>query len=689
MMKTVCRLRLHGGHRHTPPGDLMNDDQHEQVLYAQFGTSSPCWRLSNDSNALELTPVTGDVPANVAIPLNPQQASQIRCLTGVTSHLVLDVRLFGEPLRLHLVGKKLSSNSWAGTASAYDDTESVARDLVHGLSFAEQVVSEVNSVVVIVDRHGRIQRFNRLAEELTGVKEENIIGRNVWALFMSTEDGAASSQNIAGFFNRGVSYEVERRVKTVHGERLFLFRNKFVHSGSGVEEQFLICSGTDITEERLAQERLTELANTDSLTGLANRNAIQDKIRTAIEDAAPDEAVGVLFLDLDNFKKVNDHYGHVFGDRLIRDVSSAISECLNEGDTLARLGGDEFIVLAAKGTAHQLETTAQRILERMRTPFALGLVEVYTGCSIGIALYPEHGDSLESLIRSADTAMYVAKDEGKRTHRVFSPEMNRRVAEYMWLDTNLRRGLEEGQLTLHYQPKLSLATGVVQGVEALVRWNSPERGQIMPAEFIRYAEESGLIGVLGRWVMVTAAKQAAKWKADGYNLRIAINVSARQLVDTAVVRHFSEALQAANLDPCLIDLELTESCLIEDETAAIDLIKQFRQLGAQVHLDDFGTGYSSLSQLGRIPLDVIKLDRSFVRSINADTKAQALVRSMVAVAQELNFKVVAEGIETESEEVFMKGLGVDYVQGFLYGQAMPTAEFERWLQDRQKLRLIA
>jgi cyclic di-GMP phosphodiesterase Gmr len=267
--------------------------------------------------------------------------------------------------------------------------------------------------------------------------------------------------------------------------------------------------------------------------------------------------------------------------------------------------------------------------------------------------------------------------------------MNRRVAEFMWLDTNLRRGLEEGQFALHYQPKLALDTGVVQGAEALVRWNSPERGQIMPVEFIRYAEESGLIGVLGRWVMETAAKQAARWKAAGYDLRIAINVSARQLTDTAVVRHFSEALQRANLDPCLLDLELTESCLIENEAAAIELIKQFRRIGAQVHLDDFGTGYSSLSQLGRIPLDVIKLDRSFVRSIHADMKAQALVRSMVAVAQELDFQVVAEGIETEAEEAFMKGLGVDYVQGFLYGRPMPAADFERWLLDRRRLRLIA
>ncbi len=667
----------------------MNVDQHEPVLYAQFGTSSPCWRLSTDSNALELTPVTGDVPVSVALPLNPQQASQIRGLTGLTSHLVVDVQLVGQPLRLHLVGKKLSRNTWGGTASAHDDTDSVVGALEHGLTFAEQVVSEVNSVVVIVDRHGRIQRFNRLAEELMGVKEEHMIGRNVSALFMSSEHGAASAQDITAFSNHGVSYEVERRIKTVHGERLFLFRNTFVQHGSGVDEQFMICSGSDITEQRFAQDRLTELANTDALTGLANRNAIQDRIRAAIEEARSGETVGVLFLDLDNFKKVNDHYGHVFGDSLIRDVSGAIGTCLNTGDTLARLGGDEFIVLAAKGTAHELEATAQRILERMRTPFSLGLVEVYTGCSIGIARYPEHGDSLESLIRSADTAMYAAKEEGKRTHRVFSPDMNRRVAEYMWLDTNLRRGLDEGQFTLHYQPKLSLTTGAVQGVEALVRWNSPERGQIMPTEFIRYAEESGLIGVLGRWVMQTAACQAARWKADGHNLRIAINVSARQLADAAVVRHFTEALQSANLSPCLIDLELTESCLIEDEAAAIDLIKQFRQLGAQVHLDDFGTGYSSLSQLGRIPLDVIKLDRSFVRSINADTKAQALVRSMVAVAQELDFKVVAEGIETEAEELFMKGLGVDYVQGFLYSQAMPAAEFERWLKDRQKLRLIA
>ncbi|WP_118183337.1 cyclic di-GMP phosphodiesterase [Paraburkholderia phosphatilytica] len=667
----------------------MKDVQPDQLLYAQFGTSSPCWRLSGDSNALELTEDTGPGPANVAVALTSQQAAQIRRLSGVTSHLTLDVHFLGEPLRLHLVGRKLSANLWAGTASSYEDTESVARDLVHGLSFAETVVSEVNSVVVIVDRQGRIQRFNRLAEELTGMKETDVIGRNVWALFMSSSEGAASSHNISSFFNRGVSYEVERVVKTVHGERLFVFRNKFVHSGSGIDEQFLICSGTDITEERRAQERLRELANTDSLTGLMNRNAIHDRIRAALEEAAEGESVGILYLDLDNFKKVNDHYGHVFGDRLIQDVSATIVACLDESDSLARLGGDEFIVLSPRASAHALEGTAQRIIERLRVPFTLGLVEVYTGCSIGIALSPDHGTSLESLVRSADTAMYVAKDAGKRTWRFFSAEMDRKVAEYVWLDTNLRRGLEENQLTLYYQPKLQLSTGMVQSVEALVRWNSPERGQILPTEFIRYAEESGLINPLGRWVMQTAARQAAEWKARGLDLRIAVNVSPRQLVDSSVVRQFREALQGAGLAPCLVDLELTESCLIEDEALATDVIAQFRELGAEVHLDDFGTGYSSLSQLGRIPLDAIKLDRSFVQGIDVNTKAQALVRSMIAVAQELHMKVVAEGIETEREEAFMKALGVDFMQGYLYARAMPAPELEQWLRGRQKLRLIA
>jgi cyclic di-GMP phosphodiesterase Gmr len=648
------------------------------LLNAHFGTNSPYWRLTFDSNALALSAVKGKT--HVAVALSAMQAAKIRRLSGITASLDITITLGGEPIHLHLVGRRVNNLEWAGTASAFSDTQSVARDLVHGLSFAEQVVSEANSVIVIVDQHGRIQRFNRLSEEYTGLHEHDVIGKNVFQLFMSPEEASASRRNIAGFFRNGSSYEVERWVKTVKGERLFLFRNKFVHSGSGKNEVFLICSGTDITEERRAQERLRVLANTDIITGLPNRNAIQDKITQSIA-TRDGHSVGLVYLDLDNFKKVNDAYGHMFGDRLLVEVSLAVLGCLDDDQTLARLGGDEFLVLAQQADREMLQHLAQRIIDRLKTPFRIGLIEVYTGCSIGIALCPEHGNDLDSLIRSADTAMYVAKEHGKRTYTVFSPEMNKRVAEYMWLDTNLRKGLEQNQLVVYYQPKIETLSGRVCSVEALVRWDSPERGLIPPLQFISYAEESGLIGPLGRWVLQTAAKQAAQWQRQGLPLRVAVNLSARQLVDDSIVEDLAQVLQHNQLTPCLLDFELTESSLIEDEKRAREVITRLRELGAQVHLDDFGTGYSSLAQLARIPLDAIKLDKSFVRGVNDNPVSQSLVRAIVAAAEALKFRVIAEGVETESENRFLDEIGVDEKQGFLFARPMLPEQLEHWLQS--------
>ncbi|NTX81609.1 cyclic di-GMP phosphodiesterase [Serratia proteamaculans] len=653
-------------------------DQGPMLLNAHFGTNSPYWRLAFDSNALALSAVKGKT--HMAVALSAMQAAKIRRLSGITASLDITITLGGELIHLHLVGRRVNNLEWAGTASAFSDTQSVARDLVHGLSFAEQVVSEANSVIVIVDQHGRIQRFNRLSEEYTGLHEHDVIGKNVFQLFMSPEEASASRRNIAGFFRNGSSYEVERWIKTVKGERLFLFRNKFVHSGSGKNEVFLICSGTDITEERRAQERLRVLANTDIITGLPNRNAIQDKITQSIA-TRDGHSVGLVYLDLDNFKKVNDAYGHMFGDRLLVEVSLAVLGCLGEDQTLARLGGDEFLVLAQQADREMLQRLAQHIIDRLKTPFRIGLIEVYTGCSIGIALCPEHGNDLDSLIRSADTAMYVAKEHGKRTYTVFSPEMNKRVAEYMWLDTNLRKGLEQNQLVVYYQPKIEAASGRVCSVEALVRWDSPERGLIPPLQFISYAEESGLIGPLGRWVLQTAAKQAAEWQRQGLPLRVAVNLSARQLVDDSIVEDLVQVLQHNQLTPCLLDFELTESSLIEDEKRAREVITRLRQLGAQVHLDDFGTGYSSLAQLARIPLDAIKLDKSFVRGVNDNPVSQSLVRAIVAAAEALKFRVIAEGVETESENRFLDEIGVDEKQGFLFARPMLPEQLEHWLQS--------
>ena len=536
-------------------------------------------------------------------------------------------------------------------------------------------------MIVILDQNGNIQRFNRLSEEYTGLKEQEVIGQNVFKLFMSRSEAAASKRNITGFFRNGSSYEVERWIKTRKGQRLFLFRNKFVHSGSGKNEIFLICSGTDITEERRAQERLRVLANTDTITGLPNRNAIHELISDAIT-ARGDTQVGVVYLDLDNFKKVNDAYGHMFGDQLLQAVALAILSCLDEGQTLARLGGDEFIVMATDTSQGALEAMASRILTRLRQPFRIELIEVYTGCSLGIALAPQHGNDRESVIRNADTAMYTAKENGRGKFCVFSPEMNQRVFEYLWLDTNLRKALDNDQLLIHYQPKMTWR-GEVRSLEALVRWQSPERGLIPPMEFISYAEESGLIVPLGRWVMLDVVRQVAKWRDKGINMRVAVNVSARQLADQTIFSDLKQALKDLNFEYCPIDVELTESCLIENEELALSVIQQFSRLGAQIHLDDFGTGYSSLSQLARFPIDAIKLDQSFVRDIHKQSISQSLVRAIVAVAQALNLQVIAEGVESAKEDAFLTKNGVNERQGYLFAKPMPAAAFERWLKRYQ------
>ncbi|WP_318363651.1 cyclic di-GMP phosphodiesterase [Enterobacter sp.] len=653
----------------------MKDDVEQNLLFRYLGTTSPFWRLTADSNALHLAASeTADISQVFA--LSDHQADTIREMTVITTSLTMTISMFGDDVPLHLVGRKISKKEWAGTASSWNDTSSVARDLVQGLSFAEQVVSEANSVIVILDRHGNIQRFNRLSEEYTGMREQEVIGQNVFKLFMSRSEALASKRNISEFFRNGSSYEVERWIKTRKGQRLFLFRNKFVHSGSGKNEIFLICSGTDITEERRAQERLRVLANTDTITGLPNRNAIHELISDAIA-CRDDTQVGIVYLDLDNFKKVNDAYGHMFGDQLLQSVSLAILSCLEEGQVLARLGGDEFIVLATNSSQSTLEAMASRILTRLRQPFRIGLIEVYTGCSLGISLAPQHGNDRESVIRNADTAMYTAKESGRGKFCVFSPEMNQRVFEYLWLDTNLRKALENDQLLIHYQPKITWR-GEIRSLEALVRWQSPERGLIGPMEFISYAEESGLIVPLGRWVMLNVVQQVAKWRDKGIHLRVAVNVSARQLADQTIFSDLKQALSDLNFEYCPIDVELTESCLIENEELALSVIQQFSALGAQVHLDDFGTGYSSLSQLARFPLDAIKLDQSFVRDVHKQPISQSLVRAIVAVAQALNLQVIAEGVESAKEDAFLTKNGVNERQGFLFAKPMPAAVFERW-----------
>ncbi|EBC0841744.1 cyclic di-GMP phosphodiesterase [Salmonella enterica] len=609
------------------------------------------WRLADDRNVLYLSP-TGETDTEKTVELSPEQAGRIREITAITSSLLITLLIEKQVTAVHLVGRKINNREWAGSLATWPDTPAVAPTQAQELSFAEQIVSEANSVIAILDSRGKICRFNRLCEEYTGLKERDVIGQSVFKLFMSRREAVASRHYIENFFRNGNAYEIERWIKTRKGQRLFLFRNKFVHNGSGKNEIFLICAGTDITEERRAQERLRILANTDTVTGLPNRNAIHEFINHAIASAGESQ-VGIVYLDLDNFKKINDAYGHMFGDQLLQAVSLALLSCLEEDQLLARLGGDEFIVLAAHTSQAALEAVASRILTRLRQPFRIGLIEVYTGCAIGISLAPRHGQDSESLIRTADTAMYNAKEGGRGQFCVFSPEMNQRVFDYHWLDTNLRKALENDQLLIHYQPKIT--------------W----RGEVRSLE------------ALGRWVILDVVRQIAKWRDKGINLRVAVNFSARQLADQTLFTALKQALYDLNFEYCPIDVELTESCLIENDTLALSVIQQFSQLGAQIHLDDFGTGYSSLSQLARFPIDAVKLDQAFVRDIHKQPLSQSLVRAIVAVAQALNLQVIAEGVENAKEDAFLTKNGVNERQGFLFAKPMPAVSFERWYKRYQ------
>lgn len=667
----------------------IDEDLDSPQLFTHFGTASPFWKLGSDSDSLQLSGCEKG-SATVGVKLSSLQADSLRAMTGVTSTLAMTVSVFGTSIKLHLVGRKTDSEMWGGTAAHFEDTESVVKDLESGLTFAEQVVSEVNSLVIIIDSAGKVKRFNRLCEEVTGMSESNLVGKNAHDLFMPEEVRAESWKAISSFFRNDEAYEVTRPLHTVNGVRIIHWRNKLMRSGSGVEETYLVCSGTDVTEEQEAKAHLLELANNDVLTKLPNRHSIEVTLTEAV--SAPDASpFGLIFLDLDNFKNVNDHYGHVTGDILIKQVALAICEVVGEADVVARLGGDEFLIKVGSGHQHEVEAVAQRILDRMATPFTLTRAEVHSSCSMGIAMFPKHGETFEQLVRSADTAMYVAKAAGRRTFRVFASEMNNRVRDFMWLETNMRHALEADQFELYYQPKVSLATGKIESVEALVRWNHPERGVILPGAFIPFAEETGLIVPLGRWVINAAAKQAGAWRKEGFNIRVAVNISARQLRIPTIIEDFTHAILSNGASPSLVDLELTESCLIDDEKLAHRLIRMFRELGAQVHLDDFGTGYSSLSQLARLPLDVLKLDGSFIKSIHTDAKAQALVRSMVAVGHELNLRIVAECVETEQQAEFLRQIGVDYAQGYLFGKPMRASEFKAWMPfSRNKvLRLVA
>ncbi len=437
----------------------------------------------------------------------------------------------------------------------------------------------------------------------------------------------------------------------------------------------------DITERKLSEDRLAHLASYDTVTGLPNRSLFQDRLAQALHRAERDSRqAALLFIDLDNFKHVNDTLGHAAGDALLQQVAARLKGALRASDSVSRLGGDEFtVILEAIWRDEDVEQVADKLLQESALPYRLQGHEVFVTASIGIAVYPRDGDNAEALLMSADAAMYRAKDRGRHGYEFFAQAISARSQERLNLGNELRGALARGEFSLHYQPKAALQGGRVLGFEALLRWHNARLGTVSPAVFIPVLEDTGLIAEVGAWVLAEACRWAAQAPPAGARpTTVSVNLSARQFRDPALDSVVQRALHGAGLAPGRLELELTESILVDLE-GSLQTMKRLKALGIQLAIDDFGTGYSSLSYLKRFPVDRLKIDASFVRDIASDPDDAAIVAAIVGMGHHLQLRVIAEGVETAAQLEFLKRQGCDEVQGYLLGRPMPGEEARRWL----------
>ncbi len=544
------------------------------------------------------------------------------------------------------------------------------------LSLSAKVFDNASEGMFITDAQNRIVAVNDAFSDITGFTRSDVLGKNPHILSSGRHGPEFYSALWADLKATG-HWTGEIWNKRKNGEvfpewlNIQLVRNE---RGEAVNH---IAAFTDISETREQQERIRHLAQYDFLTDLPNRFLLRDRLERAILSAQRSgRKVAVLFLDLDRFKTINDSLGHVLGDALLQAVSRRLSAAVRASDTVSRQGGDEFVVLIPDlDRAEAAAGVAANLLTSLSTPYHLEGHELQITPSIGIAIHPDDGSTIDALLKNADMAMYAAKEAGRATYRFFTPELNQRATERLWMENNLRRAIERGEMELHFQPQLSIDGTRLLGCEALVRWRQPDGRLIPPGQFIPVAEETGLIVSLGDWVLEEACKAAADLRQRLGPLTMAINLSAVQFHRANPAHRVEELLQRYGLPPDALELEVTESILMDDADEVVHALERFRTLGVPLAIDDFGTGYSSLSYLKRFHADKLKIDRSFVQGLGRDGDSTAIAEAIVAMAHSLDMATLAEGVETEEQRLFLSRLGCGQVQGFLFGQPMPFDAF--------------
>ncbi len=591
------------------------------------------------------------------------------------------------PLRGFLKAIRNTSGEVTGGVAVFEDiTEQYKTKLALESSEASyrEIFDNAMLTIYIQNKQGAFLKVNKSAEKMYGYTVDEILGKTPEFLSAPEKNDMEQVQRYIDKAWTGIPQRFEFWGKRKNGE--IFPKDVAIHRGEYLEQDVLITFAEDITERKSAEAQINSLANQDSLTGLPNRRLIIERTDQLLKLARRHKMdISLLYLDLDKFKDINDTQGHDAGDQLLIDVSLRLQNCLRDSDTLARLGGDEFAILLPDSNKEHAENVAHRILEEIERPFQLKHTEVKIKASMGISLFPQDGISFKKLFRHADIAMYKAKSNNKGL-MFFQPEHREEIEHRVSLEKELVDAIENDQLVLHYQPRLCLESFKALSVEALVRWQHPQKALIYPGVFIPIAEASELIFRIGEWVLAEAIQQAKTWQQMGLDIPVAVNISIQELQSTHYASKVSNLLNKYQLPPSLLELEITETAAMTNVEQSLKTMTILKELGIKLSIDDFGTGYSSLNYLKKLPADFLKIDRSFIVDIDSGDLAnrkhdKTIIKTIVALGKSLKMPLIAEGVESEDQEFFLQTLEIDMAQGFKYCKPLPADKYLLWHKE--------